>query len=130
MRRRQCTGKKTAVVMNMVGIMEYSTSAGGKVRGKIAVAAGMGIMVCTEKGTTTVVADAVATSITEQWDSTGVLFPAKKSPPDWRSISNSFKPKLKVWRNVWLSLRRCKNNSSCRKGQFCLVSFVLSAGYW
>ena len=82
MRRRQCTGKKTAVVMNTASIMEYHTRAAGRVNGKIAGAADTGIMVCMEKGTTTVVVDAVATSITEVWDSTGILYPAKKSSPD------------------------------------------------
>jgi hypothetical protein len=68
--------------MNMVDIMEYSTRAGRKATRKIAGAAGMGFMICTRDGTTTVAADAVATSITEEWDSSGVLYPAKKSSPD------------------------------------------------
>jgi hypothetical protein len=81
MRRYLCTGKKTAVVVNTVAIMESSTRAGRKVMGKIVGAADTVIIVCMEKGTTTVVVDAVATSITEEWDSTGVLSPAKKSSP-------------------------------------------------
>jgi len=66
--------------MNMVDIMEYSTRAGSKATRKIAGAAGMGFMVCTRDAPQS--ADAVATSITEEWDSTGVLYPAKKSSPD------------------------------------------------
>jgi hypothetical protein len=64
-RRRQCTGKKTAVAMNSVDIMEKSMRRGRKVMAKIVGAAGTSIMVRTENGTTTVVVDAGATSITE-----------------------------------------------------------------
>jgi hypothetical protein len=64
-RRRRCTGKKTAVVVNTVNIMAKSTRTGRKVMAKIVGAAGTSIMVRTGDGTTTVVVDAGATSITE-----------------------------------------------------------------
>jgi hypothetical protein len=60
--------------------MENSTKKGRKVAAKIVGAEGTGIMVCT--GGTTLVVDVGATSITEVWDFTVILYPAKKSSPD------------------------------------------------
>jgi len=59
--------EKTAAVMNTIDIMEENAGADREVTAEIVSAAGTGIIACTRGGTTTVVADAGVTNITEIW---------------------------------------------------------------